>query len=122
MQRSDLHGRRVLVVEDEYLLAEELSHVLAEAGARVLGPVAKVKAALELIRSDHGPEVAVLDMNLCGEMADPVAEALLESNVPFVLTTGYENNALPECYSGAPRMNKPIDTRSIIKALARLLD
>ncbi|MGU3362955.1 response regulator [Methylobacterium sp. M6A4_1b] len=88
MPEGHLSGRRVLVVEDEYFLADELDQALEEAGATVLGPAPSVRAALDLLESGPAPDVATVDVNLGGEMAYPVAEALLARGVPFLFTTG----------------------------------
>ena len=113
-----LHGRRLLVVEDEYLVAADLTESLEEMGAQVVGPVGSVEAALEKVRTDgHRLDGAVLDVNLRGERVYPVAEALAAHGVPFVFATGYDRAAIPEAFSQAPSCGKPVD----VKLLARLL-
>ena len=84
-----LQGRHVLVVEDEYLLAEDLRMTLERYGAEVLGPVPSVGEAMASI-ADH-PELdgAVLDMNLRGNMVFPVADMLVARGITFFFTTGY---------------------------------
>jgi CheY-like chemotaxis protein len=96
-RRSDgLHGRRLLVVEDEYLVAADLTESLEEMGAQVVGPVGSVEAALEKVRTDgHRLDGAVLDVNLRGERVYPVAEALAAHGVPFVFTTGVRQGRDP---------------------------
>ena len=79
---------RILVVEDEFLIALELDEALRNAGYQVLGPASSVSAALELLQSER-PDAAVLDVNLAGEWVTPVAEALRGMLVPFILATGY---------------------------------
>ncbi len=79
---------RILVVEDEYLIALELDDQLKAAGYRVIGPVADVDGALKALKADR-PDAAVLDVNLAGEWVTPVAQVLQAMSVPFILTSGY---------------------------------
>ena len=79
---------RILVVEDEYLIALELDAELRAAGYCVLGPVPDINGALELLKADR-PDGAILDVNLAGEWVTPVAEALRAMAVPFILASGY---------------------------------
>lgn len=115
-----LRGRRVLVVEDEYYLADDLSRALAEAGAQVLGPVgalADAEAALEAGAFD----CAILDMNLRGEMAFPIADRLESAGIPFVIATGYNSASLPDRFHSCPRVEKPFDSSAVIGAIGDLL-
>ena len=105
---SSLRGRRVLVVEDEYMLAEDLREELERQGAEVMGPVASVADALEILRSGPAPDMAILDINLGGEMAYPVADALRARDIPFVFATGYDAQAIPKARSDVPRAEKPV--------------
>lgn len=79
---------RILVVEDEYLIALELDTQLRTAGYRVIGPVPDIDRALKLLRADR-PDAAILDVNLAGEWVTPVAQALRAMSVPFILASGY---------------------------------
>lgn len=121
MSERTLAGRRIMVVEDEYFLADELSRALEAAAAAVLGPVATVATALDLLAQEAAPDAAVLDVNLGGEMAFPVADAFMARGVPFVFTTGYDQEALPVRYAAARRLEKPIATAGTMRELARLL-
>ncbi len=114
-----LHDRRILVVEDEYLMAEELREALEDAGAHVLGPAPTVDAALRLLADGAAPDAAILDVNLGGERSFPVADALAARGVPFVFATGYDAWALPLAYQGAQRCEKPVDMRAVRHALFR---
>jgi CheY-like chemotaxis protein len=115
-----LQGRRLLVVEDEYIVATDLAQRLEDAGAEVVGPVASVPDALDLVEA-QGTRLdgAVLDVNLGGEQVYPVADALIDRGVPFVLATGYDASAISPAYANAPRCEKPIDPRSLVRALAK---
>jgi CheY-like chemotaxis protein len=117
----DLTGCRVLVVEDEFLLAMELETLLEQRGCTVLGPVPSVGQALAML--DRGqPEAALLDVNLKGERATPVAAALQDRGVPFVLITGYSESQLSEPeLRQAPRLDKPVNGRDLRCALAKAL-
>lgn len=115
-----LRGRRIMVVEDEMLVAMELEDLLAEHGCAVVGPVPSAERALALM-GENLPEAAILDVNLNGHTALPVAAALREQGVPFVLATGYGHTLQAEL-SDAPRVQKPIDHRTLIGVLASLLD
>ena len=112
-QAAPLAGRRVLVVEDEYLLAEDLRPALEAQGAEVMGPAASVAQALDLLRSGLSPYMAILDINLHGEMVYPVADALRARGIPFIFATGYEAWAIPEAYADVTRAEKPVELRSI---------
>ncbi|MGI4946815.1 MAG: response regulator [Janthinobacterium lividum] len=114
-----LAGRRVLLVEDDYLLAEVLRQELEDAGTHVLGPVPDVAAALALLAAEDVVDVAVLDVNLNGTMPWPVADALLARGVAFVFLTGYDASAVPARYAGVPCCEKPVELAEVACALAR---
>jgi DNA-binding LytR/AlgR family response regulator len=118
---TDLAGRRILIVEDEFLLAMELELLLQQRGCLVLGPVSSVDRALALIDGER-PDVALLDINLKGERATPVAAALMARGVPFVLITGYSRPQLSEPeLRDAPRIDKPVSTRALCRAMSEAL-
>jgi len=114
-----LAGRRVLLVEDEYMLAEDLRAEIERQGADVLGPAANVADALMFLARGPAPHVAILDINLQGEMVYPVADALRARGIPFVFATGYEAWAIPEAYADVPRVEKPVEQKRIAEALGR---
>ncbi|MBW9091628.1 response regulator [Rhizobium wenxiniae] len=117
MIENTLKGCRILVVEDEYMLADELRTELSDAGAVVLGPVPSVEQAIALIRQEDRIDGAILDINLGGELAYPVADLLLEQGISFVFSTGYDNAALPSRFVDVPRCEKPIDVNAVARAL-----
>ena len=116
-----LSGRRILVVEDDYFLAEDLAEELRSLGAEVRGPAPSVAAALGLLADGPEPDMAVLDVNLGGETVVPVAEELLLRGVPFAFVTGYDRSALPDRFADAPRFEKPLDTRRLMAAIRAAL-
>lgn len=118
MPDHPLSLRRILVVEDEYMLADDLRRELEEAGSMVLGPVARVKDALSIIEAE-ALDIAVLDINLGGELAYPVADALMAHGVPFVFATGYNEADIPSRYAAVPRCEKPVEPDAMVKVIAR---
>lgn len=111
-------GRRILVVEDEFMVAAMLADALEEAGAIVLGPAANLAEGLRLA-GDGGFDLAVLDWNLGGERCTPLARALQEAGVGFVISSGY-GGVEPE-FATAPIMPKPYDPQDLIVQLGQLL-
>lgn len=114
-------SRRILVVEDEPLIAMQIATMLERAGFEVLGPVASVDQALALVERS-GCAAAVLDVNLANETAEPVALRLTQSGTHFVTISGYGRNQLPSSFGSAPYFGKPIDAAGILRCLERCLD
>jgi CheY-like chemotaxis protein len=117
---SSFSGRKVLVVEDEMMVAWLLEDTLAELGCAVVGPAAGVKEALAMIDA-KAIDVAVLDVNLNGEMSYPVADALVARGVPFVFSTGYDKDRLLDGYRSFPVLQKPFHGSELSDMLAKLL-
>ena len=105
---------RVLVVEDEYFIADDLAQALAHEGIEVLGPVGDPAKALAIVENER-IDRAVLDINLHGEMVFEVARALKARGVPFVFATGYAANVVPHALSDAPRWEKPFDAGDLAR-------
>jgi CheY-like chemotaxis protein len=120
MLERPLRDRIILVVEDEYMLADELRCEIGDAGATVLGPVGTVADALALAKREARIDGAVLDVNLRGEMAFPVADLLIQRGVPFIFTTGYDESVIPDRFANILRCEKPIAVDGIIRALGRM--
>ncbi|WP_338663657.1 response regulator [Pararoseomonas sp. SCSIO 73927] len=118
-----LAGCRVLLVEDEYLIADEMESWLRQAGAVVLGPVPDVDAALDIIEREAGAlDAAVLDANLGdGETAYPVADRLDELGVPYMFATGDVRLVDEPSYQSRTRLEKPITQRGLLRALQSLV-
>lgn len=116
-----LAGRRLLVVEDEWLIAGQLRRTLERAGAVVLGPALSIEQALALLADEPPLDGALLDLNLRGELATPVARHLAERDVPFLLVTAYASDSEDEpLLRAAPRVGKPFAPAALVRAVARL--
>jgi CheY-like chemotaxis protein len=116
-----LNGRRILVVEDEYFVADDLVQALTRLGADVLGPVPTRDEALELLATAGPIDLAVLDINLEDEAVYPVADLLAIQGVPFLFATGYSQALVPAQYRHVPRWEKPFDPQTFAQALPNLL-
>jgi CheY-like chemotaxis protein len=107
MANSALRDRRILVVEDEYLIAMSLQDALESAGSVVVGPVPSVDKAIRTIELAPQIDAAVVDVNLGGVLAYPVADMLIARKIPFVFTSGYEDNVLRSRYAQIKNCPKP---------------
>lgn len=112
-----LTGQRILLVEDNFYISEDMAVQLEAGGATVVGPVASVDAAIALIEQAVPIDGAVLDINLQGVMSWPIADALLQRGVPFVFATGYDRTFIPERYAEIACCEKPCNFLMIGKAL-----
>lgn len=121
MAVQPLRDRRILAVEDEYYLAMDLERELTGVGAAVIGPAPSVEQALTLIDAEPAIDAAVLDINLGGELAYPVADALRARGIPFLFATGYSDRDLCIRYPNVPRCEKPFEFRHLEQALAKVL-
>jgi two-component sensor histidine kinase len=114
----EIVGNRILVVEDEPLVAMNLSTSLVELGFHVIGPYSTLaKAATAAVETEV--DAALLDVNLSGKAVYPVADILASKNVPFAFITGYGTEALPSKYANAPVLQKPIDQSVLQNLLAQ---
>ena len=119
--QPSLSGRRVLVVEDEYFVADDLGRALTQLGAEVLGPVATREEAFELLSTGERIDLAVLDINLQDESVFPVADTLVEQGVPFLFATGYDQTAIPAQYQQVLRWEKPFAPEALAQALSLIM-
>jgi CheY-like chemotaxis protein len=113
-------GRCLLLVEDEYIIADDLALSLERLGFEIVGPAGSVQEALDLVSRDgYRLDGAVLDINLRGERAYPVADALSDRGVPFVFTTGYDTQVIPAPYATVPRCEKPVNLEQLSRWLSK---
>ena len=115
-----LAGKRVLIVEDELLVALMIEDVLADLGCEVVGPFGSVAQALPAAGSEP-IDLAVLDVNLGGEMVYPVAERLGERDIPFLFVSGYGGDAIPEGKVDWKVCAKPFHPKELARMMAALL-
>jgi CheY-like chemotaxis protein len=115
-----LARNRVLVVEDELMIALDMCSKLEEMGYLPIGPVSTVDEALTLLEGER-PDFALLDENLRGSPVTPVAEALLRRRIPFGLLSGYSrSHSAHEALRNAPRLSKPVNSGMISELLEKL--
>jgi CheY-like chemotaxis protein len=113
--------RRILVVEDSSVICLEIAATLRQKGFEMIGPAATVTSAMMLL-DQQSVDAAVLDLNLDGENAQPIAERLQSQSIPYVLATGYDPlTVLPSHLSNTPCVRKPFRRRELADALAELL-
>lgn len=118
-----LAGRRVLVVEDDYMIGDALASVLQDEGAQVLGPIGWAAEALGVVEDRTNLiDLAVLDVDLHGERSYRIADALLDRDIPFLFTTGYNPDGLERAYRDYPRCVKPLSGRTLVAALSRIVE
>lgn len=121
MTETCLRDCRILVVEDEYLLATELCLELKAAEAEILGPIAGLNKAMEVVAETPEIHGAMLDINLGGELIYPVAERLQAREVAIVFMTGYDGPMIPPRFRDTPRCEKPMGIHNIIRTMAKAL-
>ena len=110
----ELQGLRILIVEDNFLVADMISDVLADRGCEVVGPVPSLERGSKLAREEL-LDGAVLDVNLAGELSFPIARTLTEREIPFLFLTGYDDkSAVPEVFRAAQRLSKPFDYEVLV--------
>jgi DNA-binding LytR/AlgR family response regulator len=112
-----LSGRRILVVEDEALIALDLENLLAT----VIGPALSVSQALQAV-NENQIDCALLDIKLGDEIADPVAVALAQRAIPTVLVTACDDGHLPPGFESYPRIEKPYKQHQLLKLIGSIFD
>jgi CheY-like chemotaxis protein len=113
-------GRRVLIVEDEPMLAFVLQELLQEDGFVIAGVAARLEPAIAIIESGIC-DAAVLDANLAGVSAGPAAAALAARGLPYIVLSGYSPDQLPDVFSGALHLQKPCRPERLLEALRGIL-
>lgn len=117
---AELNGLRILVVEDEAAISLLLEDMLIDFGCEVVGPAARLAAALDLAQRETF-DLAILDVNVAGEAIYPVAEALDERKVPFVFSTGYGSAGIKDSYRDRPVVQKPFAQHELRQRLLHAL-
>jgi len=118
---APLSGRRIIVVEYEYFLADDISRALRLHGAEVAGPVGELDDALPVLNGGRALDGAVLDVNIRSEMIFPIAHALRTRHVPFVFTTGYDKVSIAPEFRDVMLWEKPIDLTAMVRGLIELM-
>jgi two-component SAPR family response regulator len=109
------HPLRILVVDDEIMIALLLEDVLVACGCKVVGPAGNVATAMSLIdgSGEAGIDGAFLDVNLRGELIYPVVDALAARDVPVVFVSGYATDDIDPRYAEIPVLAKPVPIKKI---------
>lgn len=116
-----LNGRRVLVVEDESLVAMLLETILEDMGCTPVGPASNIDEGEAMARDTVDLDAALLDVNVAGRQVFPVAAALKERGVPFVFSTGQGEGGLPDEWRGAITIQKPFTEAAVRDALMKAM-
>jgi DNA-binding NtrC family response regulator len=113
-----LRGRRVMVLEDDVLIAMDMEDFLLGEGCQVVGPISNVEAALETVETGE-LDGAVVDLNLRGELSVPVIEALKSRGLPVIVCSGYaELTGVQDMLKDVPMVPKPCDFQALSRLLA----
>ena len=116
-----LTGRRILVVEDEYFLADDIVQALTALGARIVGPYGDLDEATNVVNRDIAIDAAIVDINLHNEMVFPLARMLRSRKVPLVFTTGYDRSAVEPEFQDVRIWGKPLDLKAIARELTTVI-
>lgn len=111
-----LRGRRVLVADDEFLIAAFLKEMIEETGAVVIGPAYNIADAMKLAESEE-IDAAFLDVNLGGKQSFPVAAGLRARGIQVAFLTGMDSRSLPAEFSGVGVLTKPVSIEALIATL-----
>jgi DNA-binding response OmpR family regulator len=111
---------RILIVEDEPMLAFAIEDTLIDNGFKIAGVAGELAQALAIIESG-GCDAAILDANLSGESAAPAASALASRGLPFLILSGYSSEQQPNAFASALRIQKPCRPERLIQALRSIL-
>lgn len=116
-----LSGRRVLVIEDEYFLADDIVQALAALGARVVGPYGDLGEATDVVNRDIAIDAAIMDINLRSEMVFPLARLLRSRKVPLIFTTGYDRSSIAPEFHDVQLWGKPLDLKAMTRELTSMI-
>jgi CheY-like chemotaxis protein len=115
------HGGRVLVCDDNVLMADVVSEFLRDCGLEPVGPASRLESAMQMTR-ERALDGAILDINLNRQPCFPVCAILSARRIPFIFLTGYPHAAIPIEYRGTPLLGKPFEPNEMKEALADMLD
>lgn len=118
--RGELNDRRVLIVEDSPVIAEDTAQMLVEIGCFVVGPATNMHDARQLAEKEQ-IDAAVVDVNIRGGKVYPVLRILEDRGIPFVLTSGYADWSMPDEWQDRPRVGKPYNPLMLREKLIELL-
>ncbi|WP_236846825.1 MULTISPECIES: response regulator [unclassified Bosea (in: a-proteobacteria)] len=118
---SDLSGYQILVVEDEYFIAADMTRELQGAGAHVVGPCPTEESARAALAKSR-PDAALVDINLGRGPSFKLAEALRDRGIPFLFLTGYDRDGIPVEYIDVRRIEKPCQLHQVVGAISQLLN
>jgi two-component SAPR family response regulator len=116
-----LNGKKVLIIEDELLLADTLASCLCNAGATVLGPIGRLRPAMDFLEEAE-PDAVALNLDLHGKSTLPLADLLQARDIPFVFVSGFDPSEVPVRLAKAPYLMKPCAGGDVVQALQKLLD
>lgn len=111
---------RVMVVEDEFIIADEIAAILEDSGHEVVGPFGSVEQASASLRKEAKPDCAILDANLRGQSSASLAQELQDMDVPVCLCTGYRSDHLRTLYGDVPVLEKPVNPQGLRAVIARM--
>lgn len=112
-----LNGYHILIVEDEYLIAMNMSYILEDLGVIIVGPESSVFDTIKQINNNTRIDAAILDINLGKEFVYPVADILRNRGIPFIFTTGYDAKSIKAEYLDIQICQKPVSFEKLIKVL-----
>ena len=107
---------RVMIVEDEFIIADEIAMIVEGAGHAVIGPVASVEDASAMLASER-PDFAIIDANLRGQSSSPLARSLAGMEIPFCICTGYRIDDLKPTFGDVAVIQKPVRDRVLLSVL-----
>lgn len=116
-----LTGRRVLVIEDEYFLADDIVRTLTTLGAGIVGPYGDLDEASDVVDRDIAIDAAIVDINLRNEMAFPLVRVLRSRKVPLVLTSGYDRSSIGPEFQDVRLWGKPFDIKTMARELMSMI-
>jgi CheY-like chemotaxis protein len=117
---SKLQGRRIFLVEDSPVVADDGAEILQELGCSVVGPAGNMASALQLAESEEF-DAAMVDVNIRGGKSFAVLKILEARGIPFLLVSGYADWTMPEEWAGRPRLPKPYTPETLRAKLSELL-